>query len=189
MRPHALARARPPRRCSPGHFPSRACPIHDSGFGLSRRQTPSGFVPRRACLREPSHLASIARPELRRLGSRTQDLPARCGRSNPRATVRRRPSLENRSRRFPTPIASLTPLSRSEASCLRPLSAAPRASRVLHDRNPGGVPTAGPRRRSVKPCWWASLLRGQPALGVSFLFESARESELAAVLAYPTFEP
>jgi len=28
---------RPQRRCSPGHFPSRACSIHDSGFGVSRR--------------------------------------------------------------------------------------------------------------------------------------------------------
>jgi len=140
-----------------------------------------GSCPGRACLREPSHLASIARPELRRLGSRTQDLPARCGRSNPRATVRRRSSLENRSRRFSTPTASPAPLAENRASCLRPLSAAPRASRVLHDRYPGGVPTAGPRRRSVKPCWWADLLRGQPSLGVSFLFESAREFELAAV--------
>jgi hypothetical protein len=131
-----------------------------------------GSCPDRVCLREPSHLASIARPELRRLGSRTQDLPTRCGRSNPRATVRRRPSLENRSRRFSTPAASPTPLSRNGASCLRPLSAAPRASRALHDRNPLGVPTAGPRRRWLKPCWWANLSRGRPSLGVSFLLES-----------------
>jgi len=103
--------------------------------------------PDHVCLREPSHLASIARPELRRLGSRTQDLPARCGRSNPRATVRQRPSLEIRSRRFSTPVACLTPREGSEASCLRPLSAAPRASRALHDRYPQGVPVAGPRRR------------------------------------------
>jgi len=173
LRPHALARAKSPRRCSPGHFPSRAFPIHDSGFGLSRRPTYRGSIPDHVCLREPSHLASIARPEFRRPGSRTQDLPTRCGRSNPRATVRRRPSLENRSRRFSTPAASPTPLSRNGASCLRPLSAAPRASRALHDRNPQGVPTAGPRRRWLKPCWWANLSRGRPSLGVSFLLESA----------------
>jgi len=147
LRPHALARAKSPRRCSPGHFPSRACSIHDSGFGLSRRPASSGFEPRLRLPREPSHLASIARPGFRRLGSRTQDLPARCGRSNPRATVRQRPSLKPRSRRFSTPVACLTPREGSEAPCLRPLSAAPRASRALHDRNPQGVPTAGPRRR------------------------------------------
>jgi hypothetical protein len=132
-----------------------------------------GSCPGLVCLREPSHLASIARPESRRPGSRTRDLPARCGRSNPRATVRQRPSLEKRSRRFPTPVACLTPREGSEASCLRPLSAAPRASRALHDRNPQGVPTAGPRRRWLKPCWWANLSRGRPSLGVSFLLESA----------------
>jgi hypothetical protein len=46
LRPLALARAKSPRRCSPGHFPSRACSIHDSGFGLSRRPTLPGFMPR-----------------------------------------------------------------------------------------------------------------------------------------------
>jgi hypothetical protein len=97
-----------------------------------------GSCPDLVCLREPSHLASIARPESRRPGSRTRDLPARCGRSNPRATVRQRPSLETRSRRFPTPVACLTPREGSEAPCLRPLSAAPRASRALHDRKPAG---------------------------------------------------
>jgi len=46
QRPLALARAKSPRRCSPGHFPSRACSNHDSGFGLSRRHPSSRFVPR-----------------------------------------------------------------------------------------------------------------------------------------------
>jgi len=87
--------------------------------------------PDRVCLRELSHLASRARPELRSLGSRTQDLPARCGRSNPRATVRRPPSLEIRSRRFSTPVASLTPLGMRRLACApsrrRPAPPAPLA--------------------------------------------------------------
>jgi len=147
LRPQALARAKSPRRCSPGHFPSRACPITIPGSVSHVDLRCRGSCPGSVCLREPSHLASIARPEFRRPGSRTRDLLARCGRSNPRATVRQQPSLEIRSRRFSTPVACLTPREGSEASCLRPLSAAPRASRALHDRYPQGVPVAGPRRR------------------------------------------
>jgi len=41
----------------------------------------------------------------------------------------------------------------------------------------------------VKPCWWTDLSRGRSSLGVSFLLESSREQQLAAVLAYPTFGP
>jgi len=83
LRPQALARAKSPRRCSPGHFPSRACSMTIPGSVSHVDGRRQGSCPDSVCLREPSHLASIARPEFRRPGSRTQDLPARCGRSNP----------------------------------------------------------------------------------------------------------
>jgi len=105
-----------------------------------------GSCPDRVYHREPSHLASIARPELRRLGSRTQDLPARCGRSNPRATVRQPSSLENRSRRFSTPIASLTPGGMRRLACA-PSRRRPAPPPPFTTATPERVSIAGPRRR------------------------------------------
>jgi hypothetical protein len=181
---------RPLRRCSPGHFPSRAFPFTIPGSVTHVDTRHRGSCPGHACLREPSHLASIARPELRRLDSRTQDLLARCGRSNPRATRQAATQLGERSRRSSAPATSLTSREGSEAPCLRPLSAAPRASRALHDRYPQGVPIAGPRRRFRRiVSVGRPLARPAISLGVSFLLESAREFKLAAALAYPTFEP
>jgi len=171
-----------------GVVPSKACSCTVPGSVSHVGKRNRGSSPDLVCLREPSHLASRARPGFRRPGSRTRDLPARCGRSNPRATVRQRPSLESV---HDAHHASRQPHARKrEASCLRPLSAAPRASPVLHGLDPGGVSAAGPRRRSFETVLVdPPLTRRVSSYGVSFLVEPTRELELAAALAYPTFEP
>jgi len=114
-------------------------------------------------------------------------------RSNPHTTVRQRPSSDPRSRRVPAPATSFaTSPSRMrscEASCPRPLSAAPRASHALGGRFPGGAPAAGPRRRSASShAWWIHLLRDGSAL-VEFRPSSSRLDRPSSRrrLAYPTF--
>jgi hypothetical protein len=107
------------------------------------------------------------------VGPRTHDPTTRRVDRTLRVTVRQRPCSQALSRSAHTPVASparvaweaCAPSARpDETCCPRPLSAAPRASRVLRARFATRAGAAGPRRRSISVSWWAGLLRGRPAL-------------------------
>jgi len=63
LRPQALARAKSPRRCSPGHFPSRACPSTVPGSVSHVDKAVSGLIPRQRLppRTQPSRLDSETR--------------------------------------------------------------------------------------------------------------------------------
>jgi len=63
LRPHALARAKSPRRCSPGHFPSRAYPTTFPGSvsHVDLRCRGSSPRPRLPPRTQPSRLDSETR--------------------------------------------------------------------------------------------------------------------------------
>jgi len=145
---------------------------HYLGFGPTQGRTRRGRtrVPRTTPGTQPSRVVHETRAPVP--GSSSRDPPAHAVDRTTRATVRRRPSrgaFAAHRRQSPAPES---PGRRREAesphdpgaSCPRPLSAAPRASRALAPRFPRREPGSEPRRRFVRQSWWARLFRGGPAL-------------------------
>jgi hypothetical protein len=145
-----------------------------------------------ACLirsRDHSRLVSFTRPVVRSQGL-APGIRRRAWSIEPRAppsggdpaggafAAHRRQSPASRSPE--PPPRSGSPRVR-EASCPRPLSAAPRASRALAHRFPRREPASEPRRRLVQALpVGPSLSRRTSSYGVSSLIATARRFELPA---------
>jgi len=123
-------------------------------FGIRSVAQPHAGDARSLCrvrLRAPSHRGCIAATRTPTPGLASPGSVDTRSRSNPRITVRRRPSSLNASRAFRAPATSpVRALSSVEdgASCPCPLSAALRASLPFTTSSPERAPIAGPRRRS-----------------------------------------
>jgi len=135
-----------PGRCSPGLFPSRVCSSSPRVRCAQERtgpgkpgaaSIPESSSPGYACLTGLKLRPWGLEPTARRSGGRSNRFDHRRAATPCRAL----------SRSARAPVANPRPW-RNESVCPRPLSAAPRASRVLRPRAATGGRSGGPRRRS-----------------------------------------